>query len=288
MSVLKYQTNHIIKIPSLENRIEFREYTVGEEKDILIIDNEADEAKKYYQIKNLVKKCLVDKDFDLETISQSEVLYIFINIRIHSVADESMTNVPCPACLKPIEEKIAELEDLKEEYENSKDYEESKSLKAKIKQLNTEIQKGVQEIYTEVKINLNDIKLIVDEKHTKRITLKDTLKLDMKYGMNNNNVIDYDGLPENYTQEELINYQTKKSIELIAHCIDTIYDGEEILSNIPLSDKINIVEKFPAKYLKKLTEFLLTQPKIEYKGNCNCKVCGNNYDFNLSGINDFF
>lgn len=285
---MKYQTNHILKIPSLENRIEFREYTVGEEKDILIIDNESDENRKYYQIKNLVKKCLIDQYFDLEKISQSEVIYIFINIRIHSVAEETLTNVPCPVCLKPIEEKISELEELKDAYENSTDHEISKNLKAQIKQLNTEIQKGVQEIYTEVKVNLSDIKLIIDEKHSKRINLSDKLKLDMKYGMNNNNVIDYEKPSDILSEEEFINYQAKKSIEILAYCIDTIYDDEEILSDLSIKDKVKIVEELPAKYLKKLTSFLLTQPKIEHKGNCTCKVCGNNYEYNLSGINDFF
>jgi hypothetical protein len=283
----KYNSTYSLKIPSIEKRIEYREYTVGEEKEIILIDKEESQAKKFYKIKILVKKCLLT-DIDFEKISPSELLYIFINMRIRSVGDESIALVPCPKCLESLDDDLIEVNQLEELKLSEKDQTILLDINKKITSLNTSIRKKYEQLQNEVKIDLNKIKIAENKDHTKLIKLTDTLTLEMKYGINSTDILDRDVDTKNKSDEELIIQQTDADIEILAYCIDTIYDGDETITGLSIKEKIDILKDMPSKFRKKLEKFLETQPTIEYKDKTTCKLCGNEFDYNLTSINDFF
>jgi hypothetical protein len=285
--VLKYNSTYSLKIPSLEKRIEYREYTVGEEKEIVLIDNEESQSKKFYKIKVLVKKCLLT-DIDFEKISPSELLYIFINMRIRSVGDESVALVPCPKCLGALDDDLMQVNQLEELKLSEKDQVILLDINKKISTLNTSIRKKYEQLQNEVKIDLNKIKIAENKEHKKLIKLTDTLSIEMKYGINNTDILDKDVDNKNKSNEELIIQQADVDIEILAYCVDTIYDGEETFAGLTVKEKMDVIQNMPAKFRKKLEKFLETQPTIEYKDNTTCKLCGHIFDYNLTSINDFF
>lgn len=283
----KYNSTYSLKIPSIEKRIEYREYTVGEEKEIILIDNEESQSKKFYKIKTLVKKCLLT-DIDFEKISPSEILFIFINMRIRSVGDESVALVPCPKCLESLDDDLLQVNQLEELKLSEKDQTALLSINKQINNLNSSIRKKYEHLQNEVKIDLNNIKIAENKEHTKLIKLTDTLTIEMKYGINSTDILEKDIDTKDKSAEDLIAQQSDSDIEILAYCIDTIYDGEETISGLTIKEKITILKDMPSKFRKKLEKFLETQPTIEYKDKTICKLCGNEFDYNLTSVNDFF
>lgn len=283
----KYNSTYSLKIPSVEKRIEYREYTVGEEKEIILIDNEESQAKKFYKIKVLVQKCLLT-DIDFEKISPSELLYIFINMRIRSVGDESVVLVPCPKCLESLDDDLLQANQLEEMKLSEKDQTALLSINKQISTLNSSIRKKYEQLQNEVKIDLNKIKIAENKDHNKLIKLTDTLTIEMKYGINNTDILDKDVNEADKSDEELIIQRTDADIEVLAYCINIIYDGEETISGLTIKEKIKILNDMPSKFRKKLEKFLETQPSIEYKDKSTCKLCSNEFEYNLRSVNDFF
>ena len=138
----KYNFTYSVKIPSVEKRVEYREYTVGEEKEIILIDSEESISKKFYKIKNLVKKCLLT-EIDFEKISPSEILFLFIHMRIQSVSDDTFASVPCPKCLEALDDDMALITQLEEVKGNETNQAEIIALSKQIKSLNDTIRKKV-------------------------------------------------------------------------------------------------------------------------------------------------
>ena len=284
---LKYNSTYSLKIPSIEKRIEYREYTVGEEKEIVMIDAEESQSKKFYKIKNLVKRCLLT-EIDFEKISPSEILFIFINMRIKSVGDENYTSVPCPKCYELLKDDLSIIDQLENLKSNETDTNALFALNKQIASINDSIRTQYEKSQNDVLVNLEKVKIIENKEHKKLIKLNDTLSVDMKYGINTTDALEKDIDLNSKTDEEIIAIQSDNDIELLARCIDTIYDGEETISGLTLSEKVNILKDMPSKYRKKLEVFLETQPKVEYKDTVKCKTCSNEFEFTLNSINDFF
>jgi hypothetical protein len=283
---MKYSVEHSIKIPSVDKRISFREYSVGEEKFLVLIDQEDSENKKFSKIKKLVKQCLIT-DIDFEKISPAEILFIFVNMRIHSVGGDSVASFPCPKCFLEIDELIRrtnELELSKENLPTDKLFEINKE----ISKLNAKISDDYSKIKSDVAIKLAEVKVIENKDHNKILTLSDKLKVEMKYGINDIDYleadINYDGL----TDEEIIIAEDETAINILARCIDTIWEDDQALTGLSIQEKVKIIKEFPARFRKVLDSFLLTQPIIEYKDKATCGVCKNEFEVVINNVNDFF
>lgn len=278
-----YYNTHTLKIPSIDKSIQYREYTVGEEKEILLIDSSnEDEIIKYQKILNLVKKCILTEGIDYTKISQAEIIYIFIHIRMCSVDDKSIVSVPCSVCLDKIIKTQRIITSMEEHLQTVDD---KVSLSKEITEKREELQQQYRSILSDVEINLSDIKLITEEGHTQRIKLSEQLTLDMYYGLN-----DIDNhpllckLPSN-TIEEI----EERTILLTASNIHTVYDGENTITPKNLEEKVNIFKSMSRKYRKPIEDFLTKQPRVEYKGTTKCANCKNkSFEFTLEGVNDFF
>ena len=106
-----------------------------------------------------------------------------------------------------------------------------------------------------VTIYLDEIKVLIDEKHEKDIKLNDTLSVIMKYP----------------TMEMVMNADTgevtvEKSLELIADCIDQIYSEEEswAASDSSKEELTTWVEELEPKQFAKLENFFTTMPKLSH------------------------
>ena len=109
-----------------------------------------------------------------------------------------------------------------------------------------------------VSINLDDIKVVEDENHTKQIRLDDELMMEMKYPSLDQFI------KNNFDQVDTSNVD--KSFELIASCIDKIYNEEEVWSTADCSKKevVEFLNQMSSTQFKDVEKFFETMPKLSH------------------------
>lgn len=76
-----------LEVPSTKQKLTFRPFLVKEEKILLMAKDSEDESDILVSIKQVVNNCLMDEDFDINTLSLFDLEYLFIQIRANSVND---------------------------------------------------------------------------------------------------------------------------------------------------------------------------------------------------------
>tara|TARA_R100000951_G_scaffold76349_2_gene64440 strand:+ start:132 stop:851 length:720 start_codon:yes stop_codon:yes gene_type:complete len=109
-----------------------------------------------------------------------------------------------------------------------------------------------------VTIDLEDIQVQTNENHSNKIKLDETLVMEMKYPsleqfISNN--FDFEG-------ETDIN----QSFELIASCIDKIYNEDEVWSTDDCTKKevVDFLEQMSSTQFKEIEQFFETMPKLSH------------------------
>ena len=133
-----------------------------------------------------------------------------------------------------------------------------------------------------VSINLDDIKVQVDSKHSRDIKLDDNLTMRMKYPSLN------EFIKNNFNAEE--NVTVDDSFELICSCIEQVYSEEESWAASDFSKKeLNeFLEQLSSKQFKEIEKFFDTMPKLSHilkVRNPNTKV---ESEVVLEGLSAFF
>ena len=109
-----------------------------------------------------------------------------------------------------------------------------------------------------VKVNIDDIKVHRQEGHDKKIKLDDNLSMEMKYPsldqfIKNNFDFDDDA-------------SIDKSFEVIASCIDKIYNEEEVWSTSDCTKKelMDFLDQMNTMQFKLIEKFFETMPKLSH------------------------
>ena len=110
-----------------------------------------------------------------------------------------------------------------------------------------------------VDINLDDIQVQKNEEHNKQIKLDENLMMEMKYPSLDQfikNNFDFAGEPG-----------IDESFELIAACIDKIYNEEEVWTTSDCTKKeiVNFLEQMNSKQFKEIEKFFTTMPKLSHE-----------------------
>ena len=139
-----------------------------------------------------------------------------------------------------------------------------------------------EETNVSVKINVDDIKVQTNEDHTNRIKLDDTLMMEMKYpsleqfiknnfDISNNSAID-------------------QSFELVASCVDKIYNEDEVWAAADVTKKelMDFLDQMNTSQFKQIEKFFETMPKLSH----TIKVTNPNTEVEsevvLEGLSSFF
>jgi len=139
-----------------------------------------------------------------------------------------------------------------------------------------------EETYVPVKINIDDIKVSKSDEHTNKIKLDDSLIMEMKYPsleqfVKNN----FD-----FTEDNVMD----QSFELVAACIDKIYNEEEVWAAADCSKKeiTDFLESMNSSQFKEIEKFFETMPKLSHE----IKVKNPNTEVEstvvLEGLSSFF
>ena len=133
-----------------------------------------------------------------------------------------------------------------------------------------------------VTINLDEIQIQTDSKHSRDIKLDDNLSLRMKYPSMN------EFIKNNFNQTGEI--KVSDTFDLIVSCIDQIYNEEE---SWPASDStkkelLEFVEQLNTKQFKSIEKFFETMPKLSHKVKVTNPKTGVESEVVLEGLASFF
>ena len=133
-----------------------------------------------------------------------------------------------------------------------------------------------------VEINLDDIKVQKDDKHTNKIKLDDSIMMEMKYPS-----LD-EFIKNNFDLNDTSNMD--QSFDLIASCIDKIYTEEEVWVAADCSKKeINdFLEWMNSSQFKEIEAFFSTMPKLSHTINVINPKTKVESEVVLEGLASFF
>ena len=132
-----------------------------------------------------------------------------------------------------------------------------------------------------VQIDVGDIQVEKDDKHTTQIKVNDEIMIEMKYPSLS------EFIKENFDDVE---NTSDRSFDLIVSCIDKVYTEEEVweASNCTKKELLGFVEQMNSAQFKKIEEFFTTMPKLSHTvkvTNPNTKVKS---DVVIEGLASFF
>tara|TARA_R100001594_G_scaffold145061_1_gene194826 strand:- start:1014 stop:1733 length:720 start_codon:yes stop_codon:yes gene_type:complete len=133
-----------------------------------------------------------------------------------------------------------------------------------------------------IKVDLDDIKIQRDEKHTNQIKLDDTLMMEMKYPS-------LDEFIKNNFDFNDTN-QMDQSFQLIASCIDKVYSEDEAWATADCTKKeVNeFLESMNSSQFKEIEAFFTTMPKLSHTINVTNPKTKVKSDVVLEGLASFF
>ena len=133
-----------------------------------------------------------------------------------------------------------------------------------------------------VSIDLDDIKVQKNEKHTNKIQLDDALIMEMKYPSLDQfikNNFDFSG-----------STSMDQSFDLIASCIDKIYNEEEVwsASDVTKKELLEFLDQMNSSQFKKIEEFFDTMPKLSHEVKVKNPKTEVESKVVLEGLSSFF
>lgn len=130
-------------------------------------------------------------------------------------------------------------------------------------------------------INLDEIKVQIDAKHSRDIKLDDDYTLRMKYPSMEEFV---------KTNFDSTNISVDDTFKLIASCIEQVYSEEESWAGTDCTKKelSEFVESLSSKQFKDVEEFFDTMPKLSHKMTVINPKTQVESEVNLEGLQSFF
>ena len=137
------------------------------------------------------------------------------------------------------------------------------------------------ETYANVEIDLNDVKVQVDDGHRNKIELSDEMGVIMKYP-----TID------SFTENGIKDITPSNMIEVIASCILQIYDkkGEEVhfAKDQTKKELIDFIEQMNTKQFADVQRFYDTMPSLKHTIKIENPKTKVESEVTLTGLSDFF
>jgi hypothetical protein len=133
-----------------------------------------------------------------------------------------------------------------------------------------------------VVINLDDIKVKKSPDHKKQIKLDDSLVMEMKYP----SLDQFIKSNFDFSQDGNID----QSFELIASCIDKIYNEEEVwsASDVTKKELMEFLEQMNSIQFKQIERFFETMPKLSHEVTFTNPKTGIESTVLLEGLSSFF
>ena len=223
-------------LPSTEKVIKYRPFLVKEEKLLLTAQESGDDAV-LPAVKQIIKNC-VQGEVDVDNMPLFDIEYLFLRLRAKSVGEEVTLGLKPWGC----------------------------------PQNNGEL----CNLSTEVAINLEDVKVIKDKKHTSKIMLDDKIGIMMKY--------------PNISQVGIKGSDSEMGMNIIKSCIKMIFTEKETYESDSFEDKEldEFIDSLNTKQMEKIRDFFNTMPTLKHTVKYTCKTCNEEKETTIQGLNSFF
>jgi hypothetical protein len=134
----------------------------------------------------------------------------------------------------------------------------------------------------ELSLDLNDIEIKRDEKHSKIIKINDEISISMKYPR-------IDQLRNLSTNSEDDTVSETLLFDTMIDCIDTIIEGEQVYktSDFTKEEIVTFVDGFSSNNIKGVRTFFETMPRLRYETKYKLKD-GTEKTFIAEGTETFF
>ena len=129
-------------------------------------------------------------------------------------------------------------------------------------------------------LNLQEMKVVVDPKHTLNIKLFDEVGVMMKYP-----TIDTLKKVETSDVNDMVQLE-----QLVVDCMSYIYDGDEIFhANEQTPEELTeFINNLTSEQYEKIQHFFRTMPKLRQDIQYKCPVCSKQHNKYLEGLSSFF
>ena len=225
-------------LPSTEKVIKYRPFLVKEEKVLLTAMEDGKTETIMNAVKQVLKNCIQSK-IDLDKLPTFDLEFLFLRLRAKSVGEEVTIGLKPWGC----------------------------------PQNNGELCDKT----TEVKVNLEEVKVIKDEKHTSKIMLDDNVGIKMRYP--DISKIDSD-MGDNF----------ETGMKMVKDSIDMIFTSEETHERDTISEtELNdFIDSLNTEQFGKIREFFDTMPQLKHTAKYTCSTCGEEKETTITGLNSFF
>ena len=130
-------------------------------------------------------------------------------------------------------------------------------------------------------LNLSEVKVVKPEGHSNKIMLSDDMGIMMKYpGMND------------FISGSIMGKAPSADgvIDIIAGCIDQIFDGEDVYDSSTTSKKEfrEFLDTLTTKQFEKVQQFYATAPKLRHQFTVVNPKTGKDSNYTIEGLQSFF
>ena len=84
-----------LKLYSTNKKIRYRPFLVKEEKVLIIALESKDQSAITHAVKEVLKKCILTKGVDVDSLPTFDIEYLFLNIRAKSIGEDIKLTVTC-------------------------------------------------------------------------------------------------------------------------------------------------------------------------------------------------
>ena len=230
-------------LPSTETVIKYRPFLVKEEKILLTAMESEDEKSISDAVKQIINNC-VQGTLDVEHLPTFDIEYLFLRLRAKSVGEEVTIGLKPYPC----------------------------------SQNNGEL----CEKSTDVKINLEEVKVVKNEKHTNRIMLSDDIGIMLTYP----NIEKLQSI----LKGDAATSQTEQGISLIKDSVSMIFTEEETHEKDSFNPEEldEFFDNLTSDQFTKIREFFETMPALKHTVKYKCETCGEDKETTVQGLNSFF
>jgi len=226
-------------LPSTEKVIKYRPFLVKEEKILLTAMEAGDEAAMIPAVKQIINNC-VEGNLDVDNLPTFDIEYLFLRLRAKSVGEQVTLGLKPWGCPQN-DGKLCE---------NS----------------------------TQVDINLEEVAVIKNDKHSNKIMLDDKIGIKLSY-------------PDMSKLDKLEKIDTAESgMNIIKDCIDMIFTEEETFDKGSFNDKEldEFIESLNTQQFTLIKDFFDTMPMLKHTVKYKCETCGEDKETTIQGLNSFF
>ena len=224
-------------LPSTNKVIKYRPFLVKEEKILLTAMEDGSEKTISNAVNQIIKNC-VQGNIKVKELPTFDIEYLFLRLRAKSVGEKVTIGLKPYPC----------------------------------PQNEGEICKNS----TEVEINLEEVKVIKDKKHSSKIMLDDNIGIKMSYP-------DLSILGQKNTDVE-------SGLKLIKDSIEMIFTSEETFDRSSFTQKEldEFFDSLTTDQFSKIKDFFDTMPVLKHTVKYKCATCGEEKETTIQGLNSFF